>query len=86
MTVLRHLRVFAGVLLLWALAGCAAPQTLNLIKDPGALPPRAEVAEVPFFPQEDLYCGPAALATVLTWTGTPVTQEEMAKQVYTPGR
>ncbi len=86
MNATRHFRTFAGVLLLWALAGCAAPQTLSLIKDPGGLPPRAEVAEVPFFPQEDLYCGPAALATVLSWSGTPVTQEEMAGQVYTPGR
>ncbi len=86
MTALRRLQTFASVLLLWALAACAAPQTLSLIKDPGGLPPRAEVAEVPFFPQEDLYCGPAALATVLAWTGRPVTQEEMAKQVYTPGR
>ena len=41
---------------------------------------------VPFFPQEKYYCGPAATAMVLAWSGLPVTQEIMAKQVYTPGR
>ena len=41
---------------------------------------------MPFFPQEKYYCGPAALAMVLSWSGLPVTQEEIAAQVYTPGR
>ena len=76
----------AGALLLWALAGCATPETDRLLETPTALPPRAEVSGVPFFPQEKYYCGPAALAMVLSWSGLPVTQEEIAAQVYTPGR
>lgn len=44
------------------------------------------MAGVPFFPQEEYYCGPAALATALSWSGLPVTQDEVAAQVYTPGR
>jgi hypothetical protein len=44
------------------------------------------VANVPFYPQEKYYCGPAALAMVVTWSGLPVTQDEMASQVYMPGR
>jgi tetratricopeptide (TPR) repeat protein len=75
-----------GALLLWALVGCATPQTDALLQAPAALPPRAEVAGVPFFPQEQYYCGPAALAMVLTWSGLPVTQERAAAQVYTPDR
>ena len=75
-----------GALLLVALAGCATPQTDRLLDAPAALPPRAEVAGVPFFPQQEAYCGPAALAMVLSWSGLPVTQEEIAAQVYTPGR
>jgi len=67
--------------------GCAtAQQTRDLLADPGALPERAMVADVPFFPQEKYYCGPAATAMTLAWSGLPVTQEEMAGQVYTPGR
>ena len=76
----------AGALLLWALVGCATPQTDRLLDTATALPPRAAVAGVPFFPQEERYCGPAALAMVLSWSGLPVTQQEVAAQVYTPGR
>ena len=75
-----------GALVFWALAGCATPQTDRLLDAPTALPPSAEVSSVPFFPQEQYYCGPAALATVLSWSGLPVTQEEIGAQVYTPGR
>ncbi len=76
----------AGALLLCALVGCATPQTDALLQAPAALPPRAEVVGVPFYPQEQYYCGPAALAMVLTWSGRPVTQDQIAAQVYTPGR
>ena len=60
-----------GALLLLALGACAAPQTAQLVQDPGDLPPRAEAAEVPFFAQERYYCGPAALAMVLAWSESP---------------
>lgn len=79
-------RVFAGAVLALLLAACAGPQTMQLVKDPGALPPRAEVENVPFFPQERYYCGPAALAMVLAWSGLPVTQDDLVPQVYTPKR
>ena len=75
----------AGALLLGALVGCAT-ESHRLLDSAGGLPPRAEVAGVPFFPQEEAYCGPAALATVLGWSGLAVTQDEVAAQVYTPGR
>jgi hypothetical protein len=76
----------AGALILIALVGCATPQTDRLLDARTSLPPSAEVAGVPFFPQEQYYCGPAALAMVLSWSGVPVTQDEVAAQVYTPGR
>ncbi len=41
---------------------------------------------MPFFPQEDYYCGPAALAMVLNWSGLPISQDELAPQVYTPDK
>jgi hypothetical protein len=82
----RRVARVASALILWALVGCATPQTDHLLDAPTALPPRAEVAGVPFFPQEKYYCGPAALATVLSWSGLPVTQDEVGAQVYTPGR
>jgi hypothetical protein len=76
----------AGALILWFLAGCATPQTDQLRDTAAVLPARAEVADVPFYPQEDNYCGPAALAMALGWSGLPVTQDEVAAQVYTPER
>jgi Peptidase_C39 like family/Tetratricopeptide repeat len=69
-----------------ALAGCATPEVAALRADGGGLPPRAEVAGVPFHPQQEQYCGPAALATVLGWSGLPARQDAIAAAVYTPGR
>jgi tetratricopeptide (TPR) repeat protein len=68
------------------LAGCASLETPRLQTDPGQLPPEAAVAGVPFYAQQDHYCGPASLAMVLSWAGEPVSQEAVAPQVFTPGR
>ncbi len=73
-------------LMLSLLVGCAMPQTASLVASPGDLPARAEVASVPFFPQERYYCGPAALAMALAWSGLTVTQDDLVSQVYTPGK
>ncbi len=78
-------RLLAALVLL-ATAACASLQTTALITDSGALPARTEIAEVPFFPQEKYYCGPAALAMALAWSGLEVTQEDMVGQVYSPER
>ncbi len=48
--------------------------------------PARELVQVPFFPQTIHQCGPAALATVLNWSGATATPEELAPQVYIPGR
>jgi tetratricopeptide (TPR) repeat protein len=69
-----------------AIAACATPEVSALRGDPGGLPPRAEIAGVPFHPQEEQYCGPAALATVLGWSGLPASQDALAAEVFTPGR
>lgn len=75
-----------SILLLAVLAACAAPQTERLLDNRQGLPPRAEVASVPFFPQTKHYCGPAALATALAWSGVATSQAAVARQVFTPGR
>jgi tetratricopeptide (TPR) repeat protein len=41
---------------------------------------------VPFFPQTEYQCGPAALATVLANAGVKVTPEDLVSQVYIPER
>jgi len=80
----RRLVGFGALLLL--LAGCATPQINAIRADSTGLPTRAEVADVPFYPQEELHCGPAAMAMALTWSGLVVGQEAMATQVFTPER
>ncbi|MEO8654965.1 MAG: PA2778 family cysteine peptidase [Ramlibacter sp.] len=76
-------------LLLAFLAGCAqlVPQTVALRGDwPQGVPRTVELSSVPFFPQLDYQCGPAALATVLTHSGVPVTPDPLVSQVFLPAR
>jgi len=86
----RKARSIAGFLLLGALLhGCASilPQTQALEEQrPPGLPVRAELTEVPFFPQEEYQCGPAALAMAMTAAGLGVTPAALVDQVYLPGR
>ena len=41
---------------------------------------------VPFHPQTDYQCGPAALATVLGASGVKIAPDDLVSQVYLPGR
>ncbi len=83
---MRLLGPLCGLLLVSLLGACATPQTSRILAEGGHLPQQAEVADVPFYPQKRYYCGPAALAMVMTWSGEPVTQDELVPQVYTPSR
>lgn len=42
------------------------------------------IEKVPFVKQKDFFCGPAAMASVMRFYGRNITQEEIAKEVYTP--
>jgi hypothetical protein len=85
-------RLAAGLVacvLLALLPGCAqlVPQTVALRTDwPEGVPRHHVLADVPFFPQEDYQCGPAALATVLAYSGVQATPDELVNQVYLPSR
>ncbi len=47
---------------------------------------QVEVEHVPFFPQKQLQCGPAALATVLAFSGIQTSADELSSEVFTPGK
>lgn len=84
---IRAAAAAAALLSIVLLAGCAAPQTGALrTQAPAELADRAELAAVPFFPQEEYQCGPAALATVLAYGGVATSPEALVPQVYLPGR
>lgn len=69
------------------LAGCAARQTAALLEErPGFLTSSADVAGVPFHPQQRYQCGPAALAMALGWAGVQATPGLVAPKVFIPGR
>ncbi|HXF79689.1 MAG TPA: PA2778 family cysteine peptidase [Usitatibacter sp.] len=82
-------RLAAGVFICALLPGCALviPQTSQLHDTwPEGLAQHAEVEGVPFFPQEELLCGPTALATALAAAGAHVTPGDLVASVYLPGR
>jgi len=87
----KSARLAAGVFVLTVLLnGCASllfPQTAALRDAPHAgLPERVELSEVPFFPQDEYQCGPAALATVLSHFKVKVTPDDLVGEVYLPER
>lgn len=71
----------AAALALCALLGACAG-TVHV----GAPVESIELADTPFFPQDENECGPAALATVLAAGGLAVTPDELAPILYLPGR
>ncbi len=67
------------------LGGCAARGpwlATGPVGERGAV----ELTAVPFFPQREYQCGPAALATALVASGAATTPEALVGQVYLPGR
>lgn len=67
--------------LLLLLAGCG-----GIPPRPAGLPERVELAAVPFHPQREYQCGPAALAMLLQASGVAVEPDALVGQVYLPGR
>jgi tetratricopeptide (TPR) repeat protein len=82
----RRLLLAAAV---FTLAGCTTliPQTVALRTDwPAGVPQQVELAQVPFFPQDDYQCGPAALAMAMKYAGAPVRPEALVDEVWLPAR
>jgi tetratricopeptide (TPR) repeat protein len=75
-------------IILTLLGGCAnLPQTAAILERiPSDIPSRVELENVPFFPQDDYQCGPAALATVLNASGIKIEPETLVGQVYIPSK
>lgn len=69
------------------MAGCA-----GLSKDPGLAEAEAQfsrpiqIGGVPHYVQDEYQCGPAALASALTWSGETVTPDALRESLYIPAR
>jgi len=82
----RWLTLWAAALLL---AGCGTliPQTVALRTDwPQGVPRQVELASVPFFPQDEYQCGPAALAMAMDYSGASIRPEALVDEVWLPSR
>ncbi len=82
-----------SVLLLWLTACVSAPQSAQLLQQnadnsvsKSLFASPVSLNFVPFYPQEDYQCGPAALATVLQASSVAVTPDELVSRVYVPAR
>lgn len=69
---------------LW-FSGCTDHASLRR-KAPAAGSKIVELSGTPFFSQIEYQCGPASLATVLTYAGKKAKPQELAERVYLPGR
>jgi len=67
-------------------SACSAPQTREMLSDKGAHQQRTVLLDVPFFPQTQYHCGPAALAGLLNYYGREITPEQLIPQTYLPGK
>lgn len=73
--------VFVAMLLV-LVSGCASRPPLPQVQQLQSV----ELDAVPFYPQRRYQCGPAALATVLDWSGLRVTPDALKDAVFIPGR
>jgi hypothetical protein len=78
--------IISLVLLLPLMVGCAHFSHELNSQSVLPLPESMEIFSVPFYPQEDYQCGPAALAMVLQWTETTVGPHDIIPKVFVPLR
>jgi hypothetical protein len=80
-------RLWLGVLflvsVLW-LSGCATPKQSQAWLQATSATMQFELLEVPFFPNQDYYCGPAALASMMAYQGDDVGPEDLIGRLFIP--
>ncbi len=73
------------VALLLLLCGCQTPpQTMQLLAQPPAIARQHLITQVPFYPQQDFYCGPTTLAEVAGFYGKSQGPAAIAPQTFIP--
>lgn len=84
----RHRRHLILILLLAAVVagGCTHLDHGRDLREATRLPDRATVEDVPFFPQAQYQCGPAAMAMALGWSGRHRAPEDLVSEIYTPSK
>lgn len=74
------------LLLLLLLSGCQSPpQSRQLLAEPPAISRQALLSTVPFYPQQDYFCGPTTLSEVAAYYGVEHSADSIASLTFTPG-
>jgi hypothetical protein len=82
----RRFTLWTAVLLVGG-CGTLIPQTVGLRTDwPAGVPQRIELTQVPFFPQDEYQCGPAALGMAMVYGGARIRPEALVDEVWLPAR
>lgn len=68
------------------LSACSAPQTRDLLSQRQPNERQQHLLDVPFYPQTQYQCGPAALAGLLQYYGVDTRPEKLEPLVYLPER
>ena len=85
MVLLRQACLLAGLLIL--LTGCQTPpQTKLLLAEPSAIARQHLIPQVPFYPQQEYFCGPTTLAEVAGFYGLNKDPTTIAPATFIPGR
>ena len=79
----RRTLIFVFVVIL---AGCGGPTAIRLPSATDQHRGQHLLTAVPFFPQKAYQCGPAAIAMALSWSGVPITPQELVPEVFTPSK
>ncbi len=67
-----------------ALGLICCSKTTNISEEFSSLDQIISLKNVPFIKQKDNFCGPATMASVMNFYGKNITQDEIAKDIYTP--
>lgn len=72
--------------LLLGLTACQTPpQTKQLLASPPDIVKQHRILHVPFYPQQEYFCGPTTLSEVATFYGLNVNPTDIAPNTFTPG-
>ncbi len=67
-------------------SGCLSvpPQTARLLANPPKIPQKHIIPNVPFYSQQDYFCGPTTLSEVVNFYGASKTPEQIAPNLFIP--
>lgn len=78
----------AGLSFLFLLSGCQSTPQADKLRQEGlaSLPDSHTIQSVPFFPQEQFYCGPTTLSEVFGYYGESTSPEDIAPKLFIPNK